>query len=104
MTGDAGNVLWRFEYEIFGNGAGPTWTYTALDVVLAADGYKISELTELDMTGVQASWMLLWKVSRVGADVLDTYAEDVRFFEFDIHYLIDSLGSEQEYTKYTIGE
>jgi len=103
-TGDAGNVLWRFEYEIFGSGTSFTGVYTAIDSVIAADGYKISDLTELDMAGAQVSDMLMWKVSRVGADALDTYAEDVRLFEFDIHYLKDALGSEQEYIKYTVGE
>lgn len=29
----------------------------------------------------------------------DTYPQDVAFLQFDVHYEIDSLGSEQEFIK-----
>lgn len=100
----AGNVVWKFDYEVFGNGTGPTGTYTEVPVTLAADGYSIDEMVEIDMTGAQVSYMILWRLSRMGADAADTYAEDVKLYELDFHYLIDSLGSEEEYSKYTMGE
>lgn len=45
------------------------------------------------------SSMLLCRLYRDPADSADTYPQDAAFLQFDIHYEIDSLGSEGEYTK-----
>lgn len=104
-TAAAGNVLWRFEYEIFTIGSDPTKAYTAVDTLMPAlDAYDIESLGYIDMAGWEASALIAWKLSRIGGDLTDTYEDDVRLYEFDIHYQIDALGSEEEYTKYTEGE
>ena len=43
--------------------------------------------------------MLLIKLSRIGGDASDTYGADARLLEFDIHYQINTLGSELEFVK-----
>lgn len=103
---NSGNILWRFEYELLAIGDVPTGTYTTMDLLSTADAgkYDIDGFGEIDMTGYEASALVLWKVSRIGGDVTDTYASDVKFYEFDIHYRKDSLGSEREFLKYTLGE
>ena len=103
---NAGDVLWRFQYELFCNGTPPTQTYTTVDTVVATDSgaYALLNVGEIDMTGFEVSCMIAWRLSRIGGDVLDTYGSDAKLYEFDIHYLKDSLGSEREYTKYTMGE
>lgn len=55
--------------------------------------------TGIDGTGKTLSSMLVCRLYRDPADAADTYPQDVAFLQFDIHYEIDSLGSEQEYLK-----
>lgn len=55
--------------------------------------------TGIDGTGKTLSSMLVCRLFRDPADAADTYPQDVAFLQFDIHYEIDSLGSEQEYIK-----
>jgi len=52
------------------------------------------------MPGKTLSSMILWRISRIGGSGSDTYPSDARLLEFDIHYQIDSLGSNEEYIKY----
>lgn len=103
---NAGDVLWRFEYEIISMGDVPAQDYTADDLVVSTDvgKYSIDGFSDLTMTGRQVSDLIAWKVSRIGGDALDTYAGTAHLYEFDIHYQIDSLGSEREFLKYTLGE
>lgn len=55
--------------------------------------------TGIDGTGKTLSSMLVCRLYRNPAATEDTYPQDVAFLQFDIHYEIDSLGSEGEYTK-----
>jgi hypothetical protein len=55
--------------------------------------------TGIDGTGKTLSSMLVCRLFRDPADSADTYPQDVAFLQFDIHYEIDSLGSEAEYVK-----
>lgn len=55
--------------------------------------------TGIAATGKTLSSMLVCRLFRDPADAADTYPQDVAFLQFDVHYEIDSLGSEQEYTK-----
>jgi len=100
---DTGNVYWRLEYQVSDiNGTFPG-AYTTLNVLDAGDGitnkHQVIDFANIDMTGSTLSCMLLWKLSRIGGDVTDTYASTARFLEFDIHYQIDGNGSRQEYIK-----
>lgn len=109
-TSAAGNVLWRFEYEVVDNGAVAAMDYgTVLDTGVVVPGTPddntanrvlISSFGEVDMANHFASVLILWKLSRVGGDALDTYGADARLIEFDIHYRINSFGSQEQFTKY----
>ena len=44
-------------------------------------------------------WVGKCRVSRIGGDALDTYGADAKLLEFDVHYLVDSLGSGGELIK-----
>lgn len=107
-TSAAGNVYWRLEYQIASvNGVFPgSWTTlntTTTSPVNSddntADRHLISDFGTISMAGHTASCMLKCRVSRIGGDVLDTYGADAKLLEFDIHYLVDSLGSGGEFIK-----
>jgi len=105
-TSAAGNVLWRLEYKKFPIGAVGDADFTAIDQATPAisDGnvaltHALTSFGEIDMTGLTLSDMLLMKVSRIGDNAADTYGADAALMEFDIHYQIDGLGSQQEFTK-----
>ena len=100
---NTGNVFWRFEYQVADiNGLFPG-VYTVLDSVATSSGvvgkHQIDELGTIDTTGFYISAMMIWKLSRIGGDVLDTYTADARLLEFDIHYRLDEIGSTEEYSK-----
>lgn len=61
--------------------------------------HLLTELGDIDMTGKTLSDCILFELSRIGGDASDTYGADARLLEFDIHYEIDSFGSNQEYIK-----
>lgn len=107
-TSASGNVYWRLEYKIANvDGTFPgSWTtanVTATSPVISdtntADKHLVSDFGEIDMTGYTASCMLKCRVSRIGGDALDTYGADAKLLEFDVHYLVDSLGSGGEFIK-----
>lgn len=55
--------------------------------------------TGISGTGKTLSSMLMCRLFRDPTDNADTYPQDAAFLQFDIHYEIDSLGSEDEYIK-----
>ena len=102
-TTGSGNVLWRLEYVLADiNGTFPG-TYTAIDALAAAGGvvgaHQIKSFPAIDASEVGLSAIMCWKLSRIGGDATDTYAADARLFEFDIHYEIDTIGSDDELAK-----
>lgn len=107
-TSASGNVMWRFSYKWAPIGEVMDAAFTDVDsteVVPAtpdndtADEHLITTFGSLDATGKSMSDMLLLKIARIGGDAADTYGADARLLEVDIHYQIDSFGSNQEYTK-----
>lgn len=106
----AGNVLWRFEYDnivnpgevsllTYANLLNATTTVAGTPDDGAARRNLISSFGEVEMTDKLISCCILWRLSRIGGDVADTYAEDARLVEFDIHYQLDSRGSLGQFTK-----
>lgn len=98
--------VWQLDYEWLESGeywSPATYTHTdtktftlpahvvALNPVLC-----IRSFDEIDTTGKKESALLLWKLSRLGGDVDDTYIDDCYMYEFDIHYLAHDFGSEIE--------
>jgi hypothetical protein len=102
MTGNAGNVKWALEYTVARPGAAFPTT-ASLVVVSAATGAFQHILADFpDIPGTQltdVSAMLVCRLSRLGADLADTYPDAAAFLEFDLHYILDTLGSRQEFMK-----
>jgi hypothetical protein len=62
--------------------------------------HLITPFDEIDMAGKRISCMAICKLSRIGDDATnDTYAGLAQLLEFDIHYQLDSFGSNAEYIK-----
>ena len=108
-TSASGDVAWQVRYKLFpiGEVGDANWTdggiaSTAVDGTTDSDTanqHLISAWDDIDMTGQTLSCCVLFEVSRVGGNAADTYGADARLLEFDVHYEIDSFGSEQEFTK-----
>ena len=100
---NTGDVKWEMKYKIANvNGTFPgSWTtITVLDAGAGvADAHQIAPFSPINMTGYSLSSMMLVLLSRLGDDVTDTYTAACKLNEFDIHYQIDSFGSDEEYTK-----
>jgi hypothetical protein len=43
--------------------------------------------------------MIAWRLYRMPEETADTYANDARLFEFDIHYLKNANGSGAEFRR-----
>jgi len=56
------------------------------------------------MRGQSISSLIFWKLSRIGGDASDTYASDARLIEIDFHYIVDGLGSLEQFTKQDWGK
>ena len=101
----AGDVLWKLEYQIKNVGEAfdfsTGWSeLTVLDAASGTNGsHQIAPFGSIDMTGNRISCCISWRLTRMGEDESDTYAEDARVIEFDIHYLTDSMGSVHEFVK-----
>ena len=107
-TSAAGNVVWRLSYKWAPIGAVMDAAFTDVDASTVAAGtpdndtadeHLITPFTALSGTGKGISDMLVMKLARIGGDAADTYGADARLLEFDIHYEVDSFGSNQEFVK-----
>ena len=106
-TSAAGTVAWKCEYTM----ANPGGTFPAFQTLSTvtetvagtpdgntANQHLISTFGELDMTGMDISCIIKFKITRDVSE--DTYGADAKLLEFDIHYLNDrSGGSVQQFTK-----
>ena len=101
--GNAGDVYWRFEYNIAdvnGDFAGSFTALNTLDSAVSnANTHLIKGFGSVDMSGHKLSCIIKWKVSRIGGDGTDTYAADAKLLEVDFHYQIGSIGSGEQFTK-----
>lgn len=99
-TTGAGTVLWRLGYSIANIGS-PFPAFSLLSVEAdaseVAEDHLVAAFGEIDMTGFTISANIKWYVARIGGS--DTYADDAKFYDFDIHYQSDRPGSRQEYVK-----
>jgi hypothetical protein len=109
VSATAGNVVWELDYSwanINGTFGAPT---TITSDPTAAGGtawvHKLSVLKDgggnayIDGTGMTLSSMLVCRLHRNAGAGSDTLAAGVNFLEFDIHYEVDSFGSNSEYIK-----
>jgi len=95
-TTNTGNVLWRLEYRWLNNGE-TAGSWTTADLTVAANGtaytYQIDTWEPFSKANAEISSMLDIKLSRVGGS--DTYTGEALLKEFDIHYPVDSMGSDE---------
>jgi len=112
-TSAAGNVAWQLRHQILPIGeVGPDeWTDDGI-ITSPVGGtpdndtaweHLISSWPDIPMVDGTSKFSLstciLFEISRVGGNAGDTYAADARLLEFDLHYQINSLGSEVEFVK-----
>ena len=103
----SGDVVWQLEYRVMpAIGAAFPSAWTTVTSTNSRSTYpgsgnwvQITRFPSIDMTGLEISAMILFRLSRLGGDALDTLAADVDLLEFDIHYQIDTPGSGQEFIK-----
>lgn len=101
----AGHVVWQLEYKMWGAGAPePSWTTitnntSSVFTYTSGTIQQISEFPPINMSSTSLAINVKIRLSRLGANVLDTYALDARFMGFDFHVPIDMLGSHEEYVK-----
>jgi len=99
---NTGNVKWQLQYKVANvNEAFPS-EFTVLTQLDAgsgvADKHQISSFSGIDMTGKTFSCMILILLSRLGDDAQDTYNAACLLNEFDIHYEVRNLGTNEEYS------
>lgn len=108
----AGDVVWDFDFrwapigEVF-DSSDTTISAFAVDSTTPdndlVNEHLITPLPTISGTGKGISDMILAKLSRDGDDTNDTYIEDCRLLEMDIHFERDSWGSDFEFTKKAFG-
>ena len=107
-TSASGNVMWRFSYKWAPINAvmdaaftvsSATTTVAGTPDTNTADKHLITAFTSISATGKKISDMLVCTLERVGSDGTDTYGANARLLEIDIHYQVDSFGSDAEFVK-----
>lgn len=102
-TTNTGGVYWRMKYKWTNVGDTDAGSWTTIYVVDPGDGtaykHQIAAFEEIVGTGKTISSILSIEISRQGGEGTDTYTADALFKEFDIHYEVDSNGSDEEYVK-----
>lgn len=108
-TADAGNVVWDLDYSwanIDGTFGAPSTMATDARAaggtawVHKMDDFKTGGVETISGTGKTLSSMLVCRLHRNSNSGSDTLNKDVALLEFDIHYEVDSFGSDEELIKY----
>ena len=89
-----GDVVWELQYRWYNNDETIPSAYTTLEETFIlsdhSGGLQVADLNyfdEIDGYGKDESSMFEWKLSRLGGDEYDTYANYSVLTEFDIHVL-----------------
>ena len=95
---------WYLYYRIqpVGSAITGTWSDAGIgsNVITYSSGviHQMWDFPSIDMSSVSGvSCIVDWRIARDGDS--DTYNGNMYLMEFDIHYEVDSLGSDTEYTK-----
>lgn len=103
-TTNSGNVVWKVNYRWSPVGAVMDANWTVLSNHLPSSntpgngqvGYHyITDVGTISGEGKHVSDCLIIQYSRDAPNVLDTFTADARLLEFDLHYEMDSIGSDQ---------
>lgn len=96
-----GDVRWKYEYKIANVGEAFPADWTELSASDTSDAilrqHQVVGLGNLDTTGFAKSCMILGKLTRDRSHAEDTYGNDAKLYEFDIHWQRDGHGTEQEF-------
>ncbi len=102
---EAGLVHWRMEYQWYNNGDVEATEYTTIDTTTQLFPYTSGRLAQIsvfpDIEAIadeEVSSFLKIRLLRID-DASDTYVGDPLLSEFDIHFQIDTMGSEEEFAK-----
>lgn len=95
--GTTGVTRWQLSYSWANiNGTFPTETTDTknFDAPAVANKHSLHEFTSIDGTGKTESSVLLCSLSRLGANVNDTYANVVYLTSIDLHIEIEKFGAD----------
>lgn len=100
----AGGVDWQMRYRTIRNGGSTTsWSdyASAQSVFPVTSGTEnnIAKFPAIDTSEMRLSDLLSFQVRRMPSSASDDYPSAARFWEFDVHYEMDSDGSFYEYQK-----
>lgn len=107
-TSAAGEVEWQFSYKWVPIGDVIDTNFTDLTELTPAvsDGdtayqHALTAFSDIDATGKTLSDMLVVRLTRLGSSYsgANHYTAAAALLEMDIHYLVDTQGSEELYTK-----
>lgn len=104
-TSAAGDVAWQLEYKHAPINAVMDASFTLIGPITTAvftdpdtlDHHLITSFGSVTMTGYNDSHIMLFKLSRMGSDVGDTYGADAKLLSYDVHYQSNSRGSVTEF-------
>jgi hypothetical protein len=101
-----GNVRWQLTYSWANEGAAfPAQTSITVNAAApgVADIHTYSEFPTISGTGKGMSSMMICELRRNSSNAADTFTgKSAYLLEFDLHYEIDSFGSDTESSKPTI--
>lgn len=98
---NAGNVVWTLEYT-WANYNGTFGTTTTVEITAANDTaykHRLNNFATISGIGKTISSILIIRLSRNGTAAADTYASTAALIDFDIHYEVDSMGSDSSTSK-----
>ncbi len=100
---NTGSVFWRLEYQSASIDQAFPGSWTTLDITHAGSGtaemHQVISLGSITTTGLGLSTIFKWRLSRQGDEASDTYTDQARLLEFDMHFEIDRPGSREEFEK-----
>lgn len=105
-TSATGDVAWRIRHKVTPLGSTiPSWS--TADTVTAtlntdndtADEHLATEFTDVAVADPDPGTVILFELSRLGADSGDTYGADARLLSFDVLFRHQDKGSRKEWMK-----
>jgi len=97
-----GSVTWCLEYT-WANIGDPFPTASTITMYARSnqktDAHQMNSWPPISGRGKAISSILSCRVYRYASDSFDTYAADAALLEVDFHYMVDTIGSQEELTK-----
>jgi hypothetical protein len=103
LTDGAGGVMWEIRYRVWNlhelTPAWSSWLQPAgrSKVLGTTTETLVDYWDEIDLTGIERSAMLSLQLRRNTAEATDTYGDDAKVWEFDLHRLQLGDGTHNEY-------